>query len=213
MVTVPRLRSQHVYVYERTGPPGAIIALNADVFNPQWHTVTVQTNIAPGTRLHDHTGKNGQDCWVQSNGTVSFGIPPGANGTGYGIWAPAEYQGQGIAIKPRATVQDFDGATDLDIPPLGNTEIKIGRIWCGKGQPLTLTMLSQKNQQPADFAYRLRLGLPDGHLLNPTDTIITPLYGWYTLYATGLKLSSTVPFTLRATYYSTQHLQVEDFVY
>jgi alpha-amylase len=211
--TIPRLRSQHIYVYERTGPPGAIVALNSDVYNPSWYTVTVQTNIPPGTRLHDHTGKNGQDCWVQGDGTVTFGIPPGANGTGYGVWASADYEGQDIKVTPRATTQDFDGAADLDILPLSNNEIKVGRIWCGDHQPLTLKMLAP-NQQPADFDYKLRVGFPDGSSANPTsDTITTSSYGWYDLYATGVKLSTPHPFTLRATYYSTQHLKVEDFAY
>src|SRR5690348_14969350 len=110
--TTPRWQDQHVYVYERNGPPGAIFALNGDVYNPAWHTVTVQTNFASGTRLHDYTGNNGQDAWVDGDGKVTFGVPPGANGQGYGVWADAKFQGQGITLTPRATVQDFDGAED-----------------------------------------------------------------------------------------------------
>jgi hypothetical protein len=210
--TIPRLRSQHIYAFERAGPPGMIVALNGDTFNPEWYTITVQTNFPPGTRLHDYTGKNGQDCWVDGSGKAAFGVPPAANGQGYGFWAPADFQGQAITINPRATIQDFDGAADLNLPPLSNTEMKVGRVWCGKGQELTVAMLAT-NQQPADFAYKLRIGYPDGSSVTPTpnDRIITPIYGWYTLYATGTKLSSPVPFTLRVIYSSTQHLQVEDF--
>lgn len=208
--TIARLRSQHIYAFERAGPPGLIVALNGDTYNPAWYTITVQTNFAPGTRLHDYTGKNGQDCWVDGHGKATFGVPPAANGQGYGFWAPADFQGQGIAINPRSTTQDFDGAADLDIPPLGNTEIKVGRVWCGKGQALATAMLAA-NQQPADFAYKLRIGLPDGSSVTPTDRYHTTNYGWHTLYATGVKLSSPVPFTLRVNYSSTQHLVVEDF--
>lgn len=214
--TIPRIQSQHLYVYERSGPPGAIIALNGDVFNPEWYTVTVQTNFAPNTRLHDYTGKNNQDVWVDNNGKVSFGIPPGANGTGYGVWAPDQFEGDDIELFPKQTVQDFDGANDLFIPALSLGQITVGRIWVGGNTKIGLKMLAV-NQQPADFGYELQIADPDGasvHLVKAHDTYMATAmkYGWYTMYAKGVGITSAVPFILRVTYYSTQHLEVKDFV-
>lgn len=141
--TVARLRNHpKVYVFERTGDPGLVVSLNNDVWNPQWYTVTVQTNFGPNVRLHDFTGHNSEDCWTDALGKATFGVPPGANGRGYGCWSRAEYQGRKIRVNPRSTTQTFFGAGDLPDPPARNGHHTVGRIWCAAGSKLSGALLA-----------------------------------------------------------------------
>ena len=68
------------YVFQRTGAPGALIALNNDIWNPQLTTITCRVQHAPGTVMHDYTGRNNEDSIIDANGNMTFGIPPAANG-------------------------------------------------------------------------------------------------------------------------------------
>ncbi len=118
----------HTYVLLRTGPPGALIALNNNIWNPNWTTLTCRTGHAPGTVMHDYTGRNREDSRVDANGNMIFGIPPAANGQGYGFWAPAGLDSP-ITFAKLPVIQSFFGADDLDIGPARNGSTQIGRVW------------------------------------------------------------------------------------
>jgi hypothetical protein len=123
------------YVFQRTGPPGALIALSNDIWNPQWTTVTCRTQHTPGTVMHDYTGQNGEDSTVDANGNMTFGIPPAANGKGYGFWAPSGLDGR-ITFSKLSCTQSFFGADDLDIGPATNGTMTLGRVWIDEHSPI-----------------------------------------------------------------------------
>jgi hypothetical protein len=108
----------------------ALIALNNDIWNPLWTTVTCRTQHVPGTVMHDYMGKkNGEDS------IVDFGITPAANGKGYGFWAPAGVDGR-ITFPKLSCTQSFFGADDLDIGPATSGTMTVGRVWIEKHLPI-----------------------------------------------------------------------------
>jgi len=216
--TVPRLTNNaRVYVFERMGwgaAPGCVVALSNDYFYPGWHTVNVQTHFGPGVRLHDFTGHNAQDCWTDSNGRVTFGVPPAANGVGFGIWGPASMEGAVHQPPPgRSTLQDFDGADDLDIGPLTSASHYVGRVWAEAGTYISVLM------EPGTlegFACEQRITSPDGlTLVSGKSTHVygrTKERGWHSVYAQMLTgAAPTMPFTIHAEYTAPQTLDVSEF--
>jgi alpha-amylase len=211
---VIRWADQHVFVFERVGDPGALIALNNDYFNPEWHTVTVQTSSFGGNfRLHDYTGHNGQDCWTDGNSRVTFGVPPGGP-RGYSIWGPQSLEGMAYKPRhPRDTFQDFDGADDLDIGPLDRGSKYIGRVWAEAGTYISMLMEPNVLQ---GFSTEQRITSPDGlTLVSGKSTHVygkTKERGWHSLYAQMLTgATPTMPFTLHAEYTAPQTLDVSEF--
>jgi alpha-amylase len=215
--TVTRFQSNHIYAYERTGKPGLLVALNNDFFNPGWHTITVPTSFGSNVQLHDFTGRNGEDCWTDGFGRATFGVPPAANGHGYGCWAPAEYQGWQVE-KPHArmTVQEFEGAADLDIAPLSTSPLKVGRVWCDKGTPLTVQWLSH-NGGAADYNVMTDIMDPALKLAGTTRdlhfTFNTQERGWHHIVGslTGATATMRTPFRCRVTYMAPRVLAPSDF--
>jgi alpha-amylase len=216
--TVPRLTNNpRVYVFERMGwgeAPGCLVALSNDYFNPSWHTVTVQTHFGPNAHLHDFTGHNAQDCWTDSQGRAAFGVPPAAGGVGFGVWGPASMQGAvHHAPHPRSTLQDFDGADDLDIGPLDRGSKYIGRVWAEAGTYISMLMEPNTLQ---GFSTEQRIASPDGlTLVSGKSTHVygkTKERGWHSLYAQMLTgATPTMPFTLHAEYTAPQTLDVSEF--
>jgi alpha-amylase len=214
--TIPRYRSHRVYVFERSGPPGLIAALNNDVWDTNWKTVTVQTLWPAGTRVHDYTGHNNAISTVDNHGQITIGIPPGADGHGYGAWAPDGFYEPVQLVPPRRTEQHFDGADDLDIPPLTTIALRIGRIWCQHDTAIELRMMNTRGNE-ADFHTMLRVIGPDGKTVgDPTTNYYnrhSNMTGWHTLEATGQDFSTTtrMPFRLIASYQAPQRLERSEF--
>jgi glycosidase len=72
-----------VFAHERMGygdAPGCVCFFNNDQYND--HTVTVQTQYWPNTRLHEYTGNGGyaNDRWTDQNGRVTVTVPRNNNG-------------------------------------------------------------------------------------------------------------------------------------
>jgi len=119
-----------VYIFERQGYPGLLVALNNDQSNT--YVRTVQTSFGPNLRLHDYTGKHG-DIWTDGQGGTTFTIPRNNNGLSYLCFSRAGY-GQAFSLNRRPTTQTFFGAADLDTPPVRNDRtVQAGRIWCAHG--------------------------------------------------------------------------------
>jgi alpha-amylase len=119
-----------VYVFERLGYPGLLVALNNDQGNGAQRTV--QTSFGANVQLHEYTGKHG-DVWTDGQGRASFNIPPNHNGQSYLCFSRAGY-GKSFALSPRSTTQTFFGAADLDTGPAENgRRVQAGRIWCRHG--------------------------------------------------------------------------------
>jgi alpha-amylase len=187
------------YVFRRTGAPGLLVALNNDIWNPNWTNVTVRPGFAPGTVLHDYTGRNGMDCVVRGDGTVSFGIPPAANGRGYGMWAPAGLGGA-LPTTTRATTQTLFGAADLDVGPAVNGTFTVSpRLCIARGSRVHMQVSADTAGWAAGGAsVTFQLAGPSGRTIGtstqgasgsavPMQTIASET-GWHTLTVTGTGL-------------------------
>ncbi|NNK81427.1 MAG: DUF1939 domain-containing protein, partial [Flavobacteriales bacterium] len=98
-------------VIERSGK--AIIGINDswDTWQGNW----IPTNFPPGTQLHDYSGANSDDIYVNQDGWVQIWTPP-CNGSnvrkGYTIWGPAGIGG-GFNPPMQKTIQEWQMANDL----------------------------------------------------------------------------------------------------
>ena len=190
--TVVLYADQKVMVFQRTGYPGTIVALCNDIWNPDWTTVTCYPKLPVGTVLKDYSGKNAQDCQVQPGGSLTFGIPPAANGQGYGVWSLPGME-QEIGLTPRHTVQTMYGADDLkDCPALNGSPVTLPRIWCGEGTAL--------DGVPAGAIVTPPAGSPD---LTTLEKL--PATGWYTIMLTH----GSGAFKCKLTYTASQTLSEE----
>ena len=210
------------YVFQRTGPPGVLAALNNDIWNPQWTTITCRTQHAPGTVMHDYTGQNGTDSVVDNDRNLTFGIPPAANGRGYGFWAPAGLDGA-ITFPKLACTQSFFGAEDLDIGPATNGSMIVGRVWIQAQSPMEAELTIETAEWPsgtASVAFRIEDhagNIHDGGTATRAGrkarasarAVVT---GWHTiiLISSGL-LQTGAPFTFRIEYTAPQTINPEEF--
>lgn len=192
--TAVRYSDQQLYIYERTSYPNLLVALSNDVWNPQWHTINVQTGFGANVEIHDYSGHNDTNYWTDNNGRVTIGIPPGANGKGYGCWSRV---GMDQAIKPPSysTTQTFFGADDLDIPGANNNIVNAGRIWVKAGSPILSTMIAGRVGWTVQSLIQWQimdpngvnlgggsLGLTGASLSTESRAIIT---GWHTIMVTS----------------------------
>ena len=210
------------YVFQRTGSPGVLIALNNDIWNPLWTTVTCRTQHAPGTVMHDYTGKNRQDSTVDANGNMTFGIPPAENGKGYGFWAPTGMSGR-ITFPKLSCLQSFFGANDLDIGPATNGATTVGRVWIEQHSPIDAELTadtggwasttSQVTFQIDDAQGNPHRGgtitLGDARAHTSSRAVTT---GWHTIRLTSSGLPpGGAPFTFKINYTAPQTLTKEQF--
>ncbi len=138
-----RFQAQDHLVIERSAK--AIISVNDNWTD--WQTATIQTNFAAGTQLHDYSGANSNDVFVDVNGQVQISTPPcdGSNiRRGYSIWGPAGISG-GFSPSKIVTQQEWEMANDLGdshsfslqqggaLQPNSIEEQYVGRIYCDTG--------------------------------------------------------------------------------
>jgi hypothetical protein len=209
------------YVFQRTGPPGALIALNNDIWNPRWTTVTCRTQHPPGTVMHDYTGQNGEDSIVNTNGNLTFVIPPAANGKGYGFWAPAGLDG-GITFPKLSCAQSFFGADDLDIGPATSGTMTVGRVWIEAHSPIESQLtVDTTGWAPGTSSVTFRIDDPRGNAHGGgTATLADPkahassravATGWHAIALTSSGLPpSGAPFTFRIEYTAPQTITAEE---
>ena len=157
-----RHQSQDHLVIERSGK--AIIGINDNWTT--WQSQWIPTDFAPGTRLHDYSGANSNDIWVDGNGWIQVWTPP-CNGSnlrrGYTIWGPAGVSG-GFSPGVESTTQEWEMADDLgdshpsslgqggQVPANSTDWRTVGRVF---SQPSNITL----NLYPADPAQNLTLAL------------------------------------------------------
>jgi alpha-amylase len=213
--TVPRCTwDARVYVFERVGEPGLLMALNNDVWNTQWKQVRVATVFPSGTQLHDYTGHNQNDVWVQADGHVTLYVPPGADGKGYSAWSTTGLGGE-LPIRPRSTRQVFFGDVDLDIGPLTTATNLVGRVWCAENTALDLMLHVKK--APDGATATLAVTDPGGNIKQETLSLSSPQSmkvavsktGWHSL-ALLANVPGPLPFELDVTYMATKHLHPEE---
>ncbi len=203
-----------VYVFERQGYPGLLVALNNDQSVP--HARTVPTSFGPHVQLHDYTGRH-PDIWTDGDGKASFTIPRNDNGQSYLCFSRVGY-GQAFSLNERTTTQTFFGAPDLSTgPALNARRVRAGRIWCRRDTQVRVTL----NADATGWS-------PSAHLLlDVTDdqgkTLATHTYsegsmheectvaaaetGWMALQITGQGLAvAGAAFELTVTYTGAQGL-------
>jgi alpha-amylase len=203
-----------VYVFERQGYPGLLVALN----NDQWtsHPRTVQTSFGPNTQLHDYTGKH-PDIWTDDNGRASFTIPRNDNGQSYLCFSRVGYA-QGFALNRRTTTQSLFGAADLDTAPAVNgMPVTAGRVWCQGDTEVVVEFGADTSAWPAQAEILLELIDARGKTLaqqayntKTLDAVCRAMAdqtGWLVLQVTGQGLAAAgASYTLTVTYTGAQGL-------
>lgn len=196
----------NLLVYERHGKRGLLVGINNNRLDSR--SATVSTGFGPNAALHDYTSHM-PDLRTGPDGKVTLTV--GANS--YVAYAPV-----GI-IDPNQvasfeTTQDFDGATDLDIPPATEgRERVVGRIYVQGGTAFRWTLFPESGPLEAGEALRLTvtdpagrthdLGLIDASHSPGTGKALARAAGWYTfgIQAEGSKAAATgLSYRLRVTY-------------
>jgi len=203
-----------VYVFERQGDPGLLVALN----NDQWHsyTRTVQTSFGPNVQLHEYTGKHG-DIWTDAQGAATFTIPENNNGQSYLCFSRTGY-GQAFSLTRRTTTQTFFGAADLDTAPTQNNgPVQAGRIWCQRSTAIEAELRPNTAGWSATAEIVVDILDAQGKVVasQSYDAKSAPRKieaeanqsGWFTLRVTGRGLPATgADYGLTVTYTGTQEL-------
>ncbi len=193
-------------VIERSGR--AIISVNDNWST--WQNHWVQTDFAPGTRLKDYSGANGNDVKVvDANGWANINTPP-CNGTaaqgrrGYAVWAP-EGIGTTYNLPVKSTTQEWELANDLGDShasslkqggqlPSGSTAYRTaGRIFVESGRTVTYNLF------PTNASFTL-----DVELVNASGTIVSSRRGAGNLSG-SYAAASTGYYTLRSRNASTSN--------
>lgn len=205
---------KQVYVFERQGQPGLLVALNNDQWNS--YTRTVQTSFGANVQLHDYTGKH-PDIWTDGQGRATFTVPRNVNGHSYLCFSRAGY-GQDFTLQARPTTQIFSGAADLDTPPAENNHpLQAGRIWCESGTDIQAELRSNTAGWSTDAEIDVDLIDSQGKVLasmkqtakSATSSVhaVANRSGWFVLRVAGRGLpASGAPYQLKVTYRATQEL-------
>lgn len=217
----------HVYIFERQGAPGLLVALSNSNDSQRR---TVGTSFGPNVRLHEYTGKH-DDVWTNNYGEVTITIPKNDNGRSYLCFSRTGHDG-GFKLNRRATTQTVFGAADLDKPQAQNgKQVDAARIWCDVDTDLTISLTCNRtgwNPVPwPGVGYPLSMvtvyiygPLPGGDTLvlgstiqmaASTATVQTTLRvktaGWHTVRVSGSGLPDTgSPYELQLRYTATQGL-------
>ncbi len=144
-------------IIERSGK--AIVGANDSWSN--WQGTWIPTDFAPGTQLHDYSGANSNDIWVNSSGWVQIWTPPcdGSNiRRGYTIWGPAGIGG-GFSPAEIPTTQEWELADDLGdshpssllqggaIPVGSIDERTAGSIFAAAGRTVTVDVYPENSAE------------------------------------------------------------------
>jgi alpha-amylase len=203
-----------VYVFERQGHPGLLVAMN----NDQWTTATrtVQTSFGSNVQLHDYTGKH-SDLWTDGQGRATFTVPRNENGQSYLCFSRTGYV-QEFALSPRTTTQTFFGALDLDTGPAENArEVRVGRIWCRRGSEVKAELGADTAAWSGEAQIALDVCDAQGRVLASKPITAksaraqvrtgTEESGWLTLYVKGQGLAvGGSAYELTVTYTGTEGL-------
>jgi len=205
-----------VYVFERQGYPGLLVALNNDQSNS--YQRTVQTSFGPNTQLHEYTGKH-SDIWTNEQGEATFTVPRNVNGQSYLCFSRTGY-GQPFSLNRRATVQTFFGAADLDTGPVENgPAAQAARVWCQEGTEIAAGFKPDTAGWSAGAGIVLEIVDDRGTVLKSAQCtaaakearvgVHANRSGWFALRTTGHGLPAAgSAYELTVTYTGTQGLAI-----
>jgi galactose oxidase len=158
--TQQRWKDFNLFCYERLGGPGLLVALNNDPTGPR--TIEVATAFGTNVALHDYSG-NGADLVTTGQGTARITVPRNADGRGYVCYSRTGIDG-GFVVTTRASTQEFEGATDLDLPPADSGKtVQAGRVWCERDTPIRAVLGLPGQADGSEVV--LEIAAPDGQLL------------------------------------------------
>jgi alpha-amylase len=228
--------AQGAYLVRHTSPDNLIIERSGKAIigvNDSWDTWQgnwIPTNFAPGTQLHDYSGANSNDIFVNQDGWVQIWTPP-CNGSnvrrGYTIWGPAGISG-GFDRPMEKTKQEWEMTNDLGdshpwslqqggaLPANSTAERLVGKIFSGNGTKIQLKCFPKDKTQDLT----LILANHDGsvHLDSVSGsgnikfTVNSPGKNWYTIKVRNTydtNPSQTVK--VRAIYKAPKYVRVADF--
>jgi alpha-amylase len=203
-----------IYVFERQGYPGLLVALNNDQSTS--YQRTVQTSFGANTQLHDYTGKH-PDIWTNAMGEATFTVPRNVNGQSYLCFSRTGYA-QPFSLNRGRTTQTFFGATDLDTGPAENGRTsQAGRIWCEQGTVIDVELKPDTTGWSAGGMITVEIADDRGAGLKSVRyaagskeaqvSINTDNSGWFALRVTGQGLPrGGAAYELTATYAGTQEV-------
>jgi alpha-amylase len=213
--TQQRWKEHDIFAYERMGGPHLLVGLNNN--GVAAHTITVVTGFGPNVLLHDYSGHAG-DVRTDGQGRATITIPKNDNGMGYVCYS-RQGQGGGFAVQTHRVVQDYEGASDLDIKPADNTQfVPVCRVWAEKGTPIRAALHFDTTAWTDQTQILLELDDPAGNRIGqktysrtmPQETALeadAPSPGWHTfrIRSSNTPAENSKPsYRLRVTYTAPQ---------
>jgi alpha-amylase len=208
--TQQRWKDFNLFVYERLGEPGLLVALNNDLNNGR--TVTVQTAFGPNRQLHDYTGHSG-DVTTDGSGQATITIPNKTDNTGqvtgYVCYAPAG-ESSDLPVAGLTTTQQFEAAADLDIVPATTDKPTLaGRVWAVAKEKITVECAPL----PDGASLRVAVRREDDEQTKaavfpgPAHSVSVQKTGWHRVEVVAESLpegATNLPYTLTVTYQAPQ---------
>jgi alpha-amylase len=159
--TQQRWENNQIYVFERMGGSHLLVGLNAD--GSSSHTITCATGFGPSVSLHDYTS-HAPDVTTDGSGNATITIPINSNGTGYVAYSVQGIAG-GFSPPQSGIVQEYAGATDLDILPADDTQqVTAATIYVQAGKPLSGALYYDTAGWTSATSITLELSDPSGTL-------------------------------------------------
>jgi alpha-amylase len=157
--TLQRWKDGGVFAFERLGGGHLLVGLNKDSNTAR--TIPVQTGFPPRTQLRDFTD-HGPTVTTDAQSLVTITIPRNDNGNGYVCYARPAQVGP-FPANPVATIQDYEGASDLDIKPaVENERVLVCRVFAGAHTDIRASFFFDASHWAPGTAIQLELDDPDG---------------------------------------------------
>ncbi len=157
--TLQRWKDGGVFAFERMGGGHLLVGLNKDSGTSR--AIRVQTGFPPHTKLQDFTGHAG-DVTTDGSSMVNITIPKSTNGLGYVCYARPAKMGPFPATSIPA-IQDYEGASDLDIKPAVGTErVPVSRVFAEAKTVVETQFSFDASHWTATTSIQLDLEDPDG---------------------------------------------------
>jgi alpha-amylase len=192
--------SQDLLVIERSAH--ALIGLNDHGSQPQ--AAWVQTDFAPGTRLHDYSGNTDENLVTDEHGWVKVVVPS----MSYAVWGPSGIE-PGFAPAERRTTQEFQLDDDVgdarDNTPGYGGKIQpgvyrtAGSVWAAAGSVVKVWLYTDGERKAELRAYQpdetgARSREQGDHVKAGPVSNTSPLYLEFTAEREGYhQLAATLP--------------------
>ena len=160
--TLQRWKDGGVFAFERLGGGHLLVGLNKDSTTAR--TIQVQTGFPPNTELRDFTG-HAPTVATDAHSAVTITIPKNDNGDGYVCYARPAQIGP-FPANPIATIQDYEGASDLDIKPaVENKRVLVCRIFVQANTEIQARFFFDASHWTAATAIQVEVEDPGGKQL------------------------------------------------